>query len=93
MTVFSRLRQRVTSVLFAYRQDVPANESTERVSLVEALSGFAGQWVAVDRATNQAVLVAETPYALSAKIRSEGRRNVAIVRAPDPEQPELVGLG
>jgi hypothetical protein len=39
------------------------------------------------------VAVADTPYKLSAMIRSKQIKNVAVVRSPDPSEPELVGLG
>jgi len=64
-----------------------------RGGLSAVLAELAGKWVAVDRTTNELRLVADTPYALAAEIRSRGLRNVAVVRAPDPSEPELVGLG
>lgn len=67
--------------------------STTPLALADALRGFAGKWVAVDRRTGEAVDAAETPHALSARIREKCLRNVAIVRAPDSSEPELVGLG
>jgi hypothetical protein len=68
-------------------------ENAAPMPLAETLREFAGNWVAVDRNTGEAVEAAETPYALSAKIRDQGLKNVAIVRAPDETEPELVGLG
>ena len=64
-----------------------------RVGLSTTLSQAPGKWVAVDRATNEPRLMADTPYELAAEIRRRGVRNVAVVRAPDPQEPELVGLG
>ena len=58
-----------------------------------ALAESAGKWVAVDRATNEPRLIADSPYELAAEIRRRRLRNVAVVRAPDPSEPELVGLG
>ena len=52
-----------------------------------------GRWVAVDRVTGEPVAVADTPYRLAADLRSRRITGVAIVRAPDPSEPELVGLG
>jgi hypothetical protein len=52
-----------------------------------------GCWVAVDRTTGEPLAVADTPYALSAKIRADQLTNFAVVRSPDPSEPELVGLG
>lgn len=93
MTAVKNIRQWVTRVLFTYRDVVPNGPIAERASLTTELAGLAGQWVAIDRATNKALFAAETPYLLSARIRSERRRNVAVLRAPDPDQAELVGLG
>jgi hypothetical protein len=64
-----------------------------RQSLAAALREAAGSFVAVDRATNAIVAAASTPDELTATIRRQGLRNVAVVRAPDPSEPELVGLG
>ena len=61
--------------------------------LAEVLVGLGGCWVAVDRRTNEPRAVAKTPYELSAKLRAERITGVAVVRAPDPSEPELVGLG
>jgi hypothetical protein len=65
----------------------------QRVGLSTTLAQAAGKWVAVDRTTNEPRLMADSPYQLAAEIRQRGLRNVAIVRAPDPREPELVGLG
>jgi hypothetical protein len=65
----------------------------ERVALSSVLAESAGKWIAVDRKTNEARLLADSPYELAAEIRRRGLRNVAVVRAPDPSEPELVGLG
>lgn len=65
----------------------------DRVALSSVLAESAGKWVAVDRATNEPRLMADSPYELAAEIRRRGLRNVAVVRAPDPSEPELVGLG
>jgi hypothetical protein len=61
--------------------------------LSSVLAEVPGCWVAVDRATNEPRAVADTPYALAAKIRETRLQNIAVVRAPDPSEPELVGLG
>lgn len=61
--------------------------------LASVLAQFPGKFVAVDRTTNEPKLVADSPYQLSAEIRRRGMRNLAVVRAPDPQEPELVGLG
>lgn len=61
--------------------------------LSEVLRDFAGQWVAVDRLTGEPQAAANDPYKLAAELRSRQIKNVAVVRAPDPSEPELVGLG
>ena len=65
----------------------------DRIALAAVLAESAGMWVAVDRTTNQPRAMADSPYKLAAEIRQRGLRNVAVVRAPDPSEPELVGLG
>lgn len=67
--------------------------SPDRVALSSVFAESAGKWVAVDRFTNEPRLMADSPYELAAEIRRRGLRNVAVVRAPDPSEPELVGLG
>jgi hypothetical protein len=66
---------------------------TERRSLASVTREVPGKWVAVDRRTNEPRLIADSPYDLAARIKAEGIRNVAVVRSPDPTEPELVGLG
>lgn len=61
--------------------------------LSTVLSEVPGCWVAVDRVTGEPIEVAESPYELARRLRSRQIKNVAIVRAPDPSEPELVGLG
>jgi ribosomal protein S11 len=58
-----------------------------------ALAELPGKFVALDRKTNTPVAAADSPDRLAAEIRSRGLRNVTVVRAPDPSEPELVGLG
>jgi hypothetical protein len=65
----------------------------DRVALASVLAESAGKWVAVDRTTNEPRAMADSPYKLAAEIRRRGLHNVAVVRAPDPSEPELVGLG
>lgn len=62
-------------------------------SLASVLSELPGRWVAVDRVTGEPVDAADSPYELARRLRSRRIRNVAVVRAPDPDEPELVGLG
>lgn len=61
--------------------------------LAEVLAEVPGSWVAVDRRTNELRAVADTPYELAAKIRADRITGIAVVRAPNPTEPELVGLG
>ncbi len=61
--------------------------------LSRVLAEVPGCWVAVDRRTNELRAVAASPYDLATKIRELGLHSVAVVRAPDATEPELVGLG
>lgn len=61
--------------------------------LNEAVAGFAGSWVAVDRVTNEVKLAANSPYELTAEIRRRQLTGIAVLRVRDPGEPELVGLG
>jgi len=67
--------------------------SDRKATLASVLAQVPGCWVAVDRATNELRAVADSPYKLAAEVRERGLEGVAIVRAPDPTDPELVGLG
>jgi hypothetical protein len=69
------------------------NNGTTSRPLASVLREVPGCWVAVDRTTGEPVAVEETPYKLAAAIRSRQIKNVAVVRSPDPSEPELVGLG
>jgi len=75
------------------RKGSPVARKPERAALASVLAEGAGKWVAVDRTTNEPRAMADSPYKLSAEIRRRGLRNIAVVRAPDPSEPELVGLG
>lgn len=65
----------------------------DRLGMATVLAQVPGKWVAVDRDTNEPRMVAGSPYELAAEIRRSGISNVAVVRAPYPDEPELVGLG
>lgn len=52
-----------------------------------------GCWVAIDRKTGEPVATADSPYELARVLRSGQITGVAVVRAPDASEPELVGLG
>lgn len=67
--------------------------SVERVPFSSAIAESPGLWLAVNRTTNEPVLAAETPCKLVAEIRRLGLTNVAVIRAPEPSEPELVGVG
>lgn len=75
------------------RRDEGAQREVEITPLSTVLAQLAGQWVAVDRVSNEPVAAASTPDKLAMEIRTRGLRNVSVVRAPDPSEPELVGLG
>ena len=79
-----------------YRRGMRAKQSRREAvkrPLAQVLSEVAGSWVAVDRRTNEPRAVAKTPYELAAILRAEQITGVAVVRAPDPSESELVGLG
>lgn len=62
-------------------------------SLASVLAEVPGCFVAVDRNTNEMRACANSPYELAAEIRRRHLTNVAVVRAPEASDPELVGLG
>lgn len=64
-----------------------------RRSLADVLAELPGQWVAIDRLTNEPLAASDSPDTLVAEIRQRHLTNVGVVRAPDPTEPELVGLG
>jgi hypothetical protein len=74
-----------------YRGDV--SRSDEHLKMKQAFSECAGQWVAVDRKTGDVVAARSSPYDLSAYIKTNGIRNVDILRAPSEQEPEMVGFG
>jgi len=69
------------------------HQATKQRPLSSVLREVPGRWVAVDRLSGEPVAVADTPYALAKELRSRQLKNVAVVRAPDPNDTELVGLG
>jgi len=66
-------------------------EKLAPVALAELLEPHAGLWVAIKR--GQVVEVAENPGLLSMRLQERQIRDATIIRAPRPEEPELVGLG
>jgi hypothetical protein len=63
----------------------------ESVDLSEALRSCPGKWVAVRQ--GQMVDVADSPYALVQALHEREITDATIIRAPDVDEPELVGLG
>jgi len=57
------------------------------------LERFPGKWVAIDMATDEVVLWAETPQRLEVDLRAKGLRNVMVMRAPAQDEPLFVGPG
>jgi len=62
-------------------------------ALRTAYQELAGQWIAVDRVTGAVRAAKPTPYDLSAYLKENQIRGVDVLRATDPSEPELVGLG
>lgn len=67
--------------------------AADRQPLSRVLAECAGNWIAIDRATNELRAVGRTADEVVMKVREQGLRDVALLRAPDPLEPELVGLG
>ena len=57
------------------------------------LERYPGKFVAIDMATDEVVLTADTPEELHEQIQQRGLRNVAVMRAPRADEPLYVGLG
>lgn len=72
---------------------VSAVPHPDRVGLATVLTQVPGKWVAVDLDTNEPRIVADSPAEMVAEIRRSGTDNVAVVRAPGTNEPQLVGLG
>jgi hypothetical protein len=79
--------------LFRTRRGKMLDMPAVRHPLSVVLAECAGNWIAVDRATNELRAAAASADALALEIREKRLRNVAVLRAPDPSEPELVGLG
>lgn len=65
----------------------------ENLQLEEAFDECAGQWVAIDRRTGEVRAAARSPYELSAEIKGRQLKGVDILRAPEHNEPEVVGFG
>lgn len=57
------------------------------------LERYPGKYVAVDLATDEIMLTADTPQELHDEIQARGLRNVATMRAPTEDEPLFVGPG
>lgn len=55
------------------------------------LERYPGKYVAIDMATDEVVLTADTPHELHELIQAQGLRNVATMRAPTEDEPLFVG--
>ncbi len=55
------------------------------------LERYPGKYVAIDVATDEVVLTADTPHELHEQIQAQGLRNVATMRAPTEDEPLFVG--
>lgn len=51
-----------------------------------------GKYVAIDLATDEVVLTADSPEQLHEDIQASGLRNVAVMRAPREGEPSFVGM-
>ncbi|MGH9225751.1 MAG: DUF5678 domain-containing protein [Acidimicrobiales bacterium] len=57
------------------------------------LERYPGKYVAIDMKTDEVVLATDTPQELEVKIRTQGLRNVMVMRAPMEDEPLFVGPG
>lgn len=63
----------------------------EPIKRTELLQGFAGKWVAVKE--GEVIAAQETPDALYAHLHGKRITGATLIRVPDDEEPEMVGLG
>ena len=70
-----------------------SGDTDEHLKLEQAFTECSGQWVAVNRRTGEVVAARPSPYELSAHLKSNRIQGVDIVRAPDQNEPEVVGIG
>lgn len=66
-------------------------ERSAPIHLGELLRGFAGKWVAIR--DGEVVEVADTPYALVARLRERSIEDASVIRAPAEGEPEMVAFG
>jgi len=57
------------------------------------LERYPGKHVAIDMATDEVVLTADTPQELHEQIQAQGLSNVMVMRAPTEDEPLFVGPG
>jgi hypothetical protein len=62
-----------------------------RSTIAEAQEQFAGAWVAMK--DGKIVEARRTPYELIQTLHERDITNTTIVRIPDTDEPELVGMG
>jgi hypothetical protein len=60
-------------------------------SIASIQGEYPGAWVALKN--GQVVEARPTPYELIGVLHERGIKNTTVIRVPDPNEPELVGLG
>lgn len=65
--------------------------SSRELSIPEVQRQYAGSWVALKDGV--VVDARRTPYELMSALHERGITDTTIIRAPDPDEAELVGLG
>lgn len=63
----------------------------EPIGRADVLRGLGGKWVALQ--DNEVVEVQQTPDALYMALHGKQITGATVVRVPDDEEPEMVGLG
>lgn len=63
----------------------------EPVRLADAIRAYPGKWVAIKN--GQVVEARDTPDQLVLALHDRDIRDATIIRSPDEDEPELVGLG
>jgi len=67
------------------------NPERAQPSVPEMQREYAGSWVAMKDGV--VVDARQTPYELVSALHERGIKDTTIIRAPDVNEPELVGLG
>jgi hypothetical protein len=81
----------VSCARVAYHRMVAETRKMRPVDLAEELRQCAGKWVALKG--GRVIEVRETPYALVMALHDQGIGDATVIRAPGPNEPELVGFG